>query len=459
MNKRRLYYSACSLSVLVLSGALAPAAPATNSDPVALETVEVLGSREQAYRATVAPQTNKSDTPLQQIPFSVQVVTRELIADRGALTLGEALRYTPGLAPQVGFSNSNDRFTIRGFTTPFSYTNGFRRSGYSVDTQLANLEQIEILKGSASALYGRAEPSGIVNIVTKKPQRDAFTEISVLAGDFEAFRAAIDTNQPLGDAFGFRLNASFDDRGSYRDLVESQSRFVAPVMSWSPTDATTVSLELEYSELRSFPDRGFGNSALFLQAPRHRQFAGADASLERDGGSVTLSVDHRLSDRFSLRVAGQHSTFEINALIYNAGFPAVTGFPGTAPRVNVVPNDTYDKQRNTTGQVELYARFKTGEWGHQGLLGLEQGEDYWDYLFLRTATVSFDFNNPEVPGPATGPFSVNFGGQEKARASAAYFQNEMARGSWRFLIGGRYDWSEASVYSYGFGAPSFNERS
>ena len=82
------------------------------------DEIIVLGTREQGYRATVAPQTNKSDTPIKETPFSVQVVTRELIKDRGITTVGEALRYVPGFSPQVGFGASNDRFYIRGFYHP-----------------------------------------------------------------------------------------------------------------------------------------------------------------------------------------------------------------------------------------------------------------------------------------------------------------------------------------------------
>jgi iron complex outermembrane receptor protein len=90
------------------------------------EEVVVLGTREQGYRATVAPLTNKSDTPIKETPFSVQVVTHELIRDRGITTVGEALRYVPGLSPQVGFGASNDRFYIRGFITPYNLKNSSR---------------------------------------------------------------------------------------------------------------------------------------------------------------------------------------------------------------------------------------------------------------------------------------------------------------------------------------------
>jgi iron complex outermembrane recepter protein len=445
---------------LPFAALLAGASPAFAEDADDADDAEIVvtGAREQGYRATVAPLVNKSDTPLQQVPFSVQVVTRDLLADRGVTTLGEGLRYTPGLAPQVGFSASNDVFTIRGFRTNFTYKNGFRRSSYSVDNQLANIEQIEILKGAASALYGRAEPSGVVNIVTKKPTDDRLVDLTASYGDFDAFRATLDANLPAGDALGFRLNASYDDRGGYRDLAFSETLFVSPVARWQPGDRTTVTVEGEYSELNSFPDRGFGNNALFLRAPRDRQFAGADARLDRDAGLIMAAVDHRFSDAVTGRIATLYSESTITSLLYNYGFPPVLGAAGPSPQVNLVPNDTFDRQRNTTVQGELYARLATGSIAHKLLIGVERGSDRWDYTFLRAPTVRVDFANSVVPVPAQGPFTLNFGGQEDGDATAIYVQDELAFGPLRLTLGGRYDWNEARIDTVGFGAPTQNAK-
>ena len=195
----------------------------------------MLGTREQGYRATVAPQVNKSDTPIKETPFSVQVVTRELIEDRGITTIGEALRYVPGFSPQIGFVGSNDRFYIRGFITPYNLKNGLRRSTYAPDEQLQNVEQVEVLKGPASALYGRFEPGGVVNFVTKKPQDRAFAEVGALYGSFDQVRLTFDGNASLGDMLAVRLNASYDDKGSHRDFGFSRDLFVAPVLQWRPS--------------------------------------------------------------------------------------------------------------------------------------------------------------------------------------------------------------------------------
>jgi iron complex outermembrane receptor protein len=90
-------------ALVALASAAAQAEPPINDQSAVQEEIVVLGTREQGYRATVAPLTNKSDTPIKETPFSVQVVTHELIRDRGITTVGEALRYVPGFSPQVGF--------------------------------------------------------------------------------------------------------------------------------------------------------------------------------------------------------------------------------------------------------------------------------------------------------------------------------------------------------------------
>jgi len=428
--------------------------PATGADEIV-----ITGTREEGYRATVAPQVNKTDTPLQEIPFSVQVVTRELIEDRGIATLGEALRYAPGLSPQVGFGASNDRFTIRGFTVPFNYKNGFRRSGFSANDQLANIEQIEILKGPASALYGRAESGGVVNIVTKKPLDDRYGEFAAEYGSFEALRLTTDLSAPVSDTLGLRLNASYDDRESFRDLLFSEEFFVAPVVEWQPSDRTTLTIEGEYSERDAFFDRGFGNSPLFLEAPQDRQFGNQDARQARDGGLATVVLEHSFSDAVSARLAGSYSEVELTGLFYGFGFPAVSGADGPDPLVNVSPTDSFDRQTNFTTQAEIYGRFDTGAIGHKLLVGAEYGQDTWDYLFLRGPTVQIAFDDPVYPTPtAQGPFTPSIDGGTDADAYAIYAQDELSYGDFRILLGGRYDWSSVNNLDRVFGPDPRLER-
>lgn len=418
------------------------------------DEIIVLGTREQGYRATVAPQTNKSDTPIKETPYSVQVVTRELIRDRGIATIGEALRYVPGFSPQVGFGATNDRFYIRGFITPYNLKNGLRRSAYAPDEQLQNVEQVEVLKGSASALYGRFEPGGVVNFVTKKPLDKPFAEVGALYGSFDQLRLTGDVSLPLSKTVGFRVNISHDDREGFRDFTFSRDTFIAPVIRWKPSDATTVMLEGEYARKRGYFDRGFANDPLFLEAPRKRQFGEADARYTNKGGVASLFVDHRFSDILSGRVAFGYSDFSKDSYYYAFGFPPVSRADPADPKVNRRTSLAYDRQTDLTAQAELYARFTTGAVEHKALFGVEYGYDHWRFDVRNPpfgVNIPIDFDNP-VYGQRADPSVLVSDGAWNSDSTAVYAQDELKLGNWRLLFGGRYDWNRLRNRDYLAGA-------
>ena len=439
----------------ILAGGAAVAAPTTAVAQVeAVDEIVVLGTREQGYRATVAPQTNKSDTPIKETPYSVQVVTRELIRDRGITTIGEALRYVPGFSPQVGFGATNDRFYIRGFITPYNLKNGLRRSAYAPDEQLQNVEQVEVLKGSASALYGRFEPGGVVNFVTKKPLDKPFAEVGALYGSFDQLRLTGDVSLPLSKTVGFRVNISHDDREGFRDFTFSRDTFIAPVIRWKPSDATTVMLEGEYARKRGYFDRGFANDPLFLEAPRKRQFGEADARYTNKGGVASLFVDHRFSDILSGRVAFGYSDFSKDSYYYAFGFPPVSRADPADPKVNRRTSLAYDRQTDLTAQAELYARFTTGAVEHKALFGVEYGYDHWRFGVRNPpfgVNIPIDFDNP-VYGQRADPSVLVSDGAWNSDSTAVYAQDELKLGNWRLLFGGRYDWNRLRNRDYLAGA-------
>lgn len=436
---------------VILAAGAAIAAPAVAVAQEAAENeIVVLGTREQGYRATVAPQTNKSDTPIKETPYSVQVVTRELIRDRGITTIGEALRYVPGFSPQVGFGATNDRFYIRGFITPYNLKNGLRRSAYAPDEQLQNVEQIEVLKGSASALYGRFEPGGVVNFVTKKPLGEPVAEVSALYGSFDHLRLTGDFSVPLSETLGLRVDISHDDRDGFRDFIFSRGTFIAPVVQWKPTDATSVTIEGEYARKRGYFDRGFANDPLFLEAPRKRQFGEEDARYTNKGGVASLFVDHRFSDVFSGRIASGYSDFTKDSYYYAFGFPPVSRADPADPKVNRRTSRAYDRQTDLTAQAELYARFTTGAVEHKALFGAEYGYDHWRFDVRNPpfgVNIPIDFDNP-VYGQRAEPTLLVSDGAWDSDSTAIYAQDELKLGNWRLLVGGRYDWNELRNRDY-----------
>ncbi|MEM6326209.1 MAG: TonB-dependent siderophore receptor [Bacteroidota bacterium] len=426
------------LAVTVASGATTRADFVLRDAAVTFGDVTVTGAREQGYRASTALQVNRSSAPIKETPFTVQVVTEDLIEDRGVTEFGEALRYVPGVTQRVGFSNSNDRFNIRGFRTDYSYRNGFRRSGFTASDQVANIEQVEILKGTSSALYGQAEPGGVVNVVTKRPEGEPFAEVTAQAGSFATYRGTVDANLPISPTLGVRLNTSYEDREGYRDLQFAQDFFIAPVVEWRPTPKTSVVLEGEYNVLESFPDRGLGNDPRFLNASREAQFAGDDAVLDRDAGLVSGIITHTLNDALTIRAAASYSEATINALFYGLGFPALSD-DETNPDVSLRPTDSFDNQNNLVLQAEAIGRFSTGAARHTALVGVERGDDKFSYVYNRGGTAVVPFNNPRPMTPVEGEYTLFFEGRTDATTNAVYVQNETAVGPVRVLLGARYD--------------------
>jgi iron complex outermembrane receptor protein len=403
-----------------------------------LETVEVLGTREQGYRATVAATANKSDTPAKETPFSVQVVTRELIADRGAISFGEAVRTVPGLTPQVGFNGMNDRFRLRGFATPSNLKNGMRRSVFIPVDEIANIEQIEVLKGPASALYGRFEPGGVVNLITKKPLDEQRTVVEVTAGEESLMRGTLDITGPLSDTVGYRVNAAWQDNQSFRDFVDARTEFISPVLSWRPNEATRVVAEFEYLSREQGLDRGFGNSPLFLTVPIERNYGEPFARGKNISRLASLLIEHQLDERWALRAALQATEGELNGIYVSYGFPPLSGTNTPDPRVNRSARPVFDRERDRSAQIELTGRALLFGVDHRMLVGVEAARSTEHSQFSSAPLGSISFYNP-VYGQTPGPVSRAFFNTSNDTV-AIYLQDEMLLAKhWRLLIGARYD--------------------
>ena len=431
-NKSR---TACAVVAITAQACAAATAAET------LETIEVLGTREQGYRATVAATANKSDTPAKETPFSVQVVTRELIADRGVISFGEAVRTVPGLTPQVGFNGMNDRFRLRGFATPSNLKNGMRRSVFIPVDEIANIEQIEVLKGPASALYGRFEPGGVVNLITKKPLDEQRTAVEVTAGDESLWRGTLDVTGPLSESVGYRLNAAWQDNESFRDFVDARTRFISPVVSWEIGAATRVVAEFEYLSREQGLDRGFGNSPLFLTVPIERNYGEPFARGKNISRLASVVIEHRLSEQWSLRAAAQATEGELNGIYVSYGFPAVGGIDTGDPRVNRSARPLFDRERDRSVQLELTGRVALFGVDHRLLAGVEAARTAEDSQFSSAPLGSISLYDPvygQTPGSVSGGFF-----NTSNDTIAAYVQDEMLLApQWRLLIGGRYDRAE-----------------
>jgi iron complex outermembrane receptor protein len=137
----------------------------------------------------------KTDTPLMQTPMSVKVVPQQVLKDQQVITVDEALRNVSGVVAGAGGTGT---FFMRGFGNYNLYRDGFlNQSQWAHTEDLTNVERVEVLKGPGSILYGRTEPGGLVNFVTKSPLNESYYSLRQQFGSYDLYRTNIDATGPL----------------------------------------------------------------------------------------------------------------------------------------------------------------------------------------------------------------------------------------------------------------------
>ncbi len=179
--------------------------------------IVVTGVR-QAYRG---------DFALSEIPQSIDVINAGTIEENSIIRLNDALDLNASVARQNTLGGLWDSFAIRGFAgdenIPTGYlVNGFNGGrGFGGERDTAGIERIEVLKGPAAALFGRGEPGGTVNLVTKQARiGDIFGTFGVQFGSFDRLRSEADINLAVTERLSARLIGYIEGGDTFRDTVE-----------------------------------------------------------------------------------------------------------------------------------------------------------------------------------------------------------------------------------------------
>lgn len=258
-----------------LAAALTPQPARSQAAPdqaTQLPTVEVTASSvERTYAPAEATSATKTDTPLKDLPASVQVVPKEILQDRGVTRVSQMVENVSGVRAESSYGgNGATFFNIRGFTTSNSLRDGFRNYGYFTYRDVQAIERVEVLKGPAGALYGGVgSVGGYINTVSKRPFDVQAGEFSITSGSYGLLRPTLDWNQPLGDDVSLRLNSAYEHNDGYRDRSGYDAFSIAPAIKWDITDDTTLLVLLEYNRLeREAFDFGVPNLPGYTRFPR-----------------------------------------------------------------------------------------------------------------------------------------------------------------------------------------------
>lgn len=335
-----------------------------------LDEVTVEEQRRRYLRKEATTGT-RTDTPLRDIPQSIQVIPRQLIEDQQAVRVDEALRNVSGVVAG-GIDTSTDvRFAVRGFDRVPILQDGFRQYNYAEVPEIANLERIEVLKGPASVLYGEIQPGGVINTIVKKPLATPLYAVDLQVGSFGFVRPRVDLAGPLtaDKTVRYRLNALFERSDGFRNFTQPFERvFVAPIVSWAIGERTDLSVELQYLDRRRPSDTGtsaFGKG--ILRIPRERILDEPDDYIARTFLNVGYNLEHRFSDNWTLRNGFRYTTNSVfsDKLTIPLALDESTGILSRVYAFDDFDSIDYSLQTNLTG------KFATGSLAHTLLLGLD----------------------------------------------------------------------------------------
>jgi catecholate siderophore receptor len=417
-----------------------------------LKPVTVTGERvrEDSYQPGL---TSVGKTPqlLRDIPQSVTVIPSSLIHDRAADTFREALRNVPSITFNAGEGGRiGDNITLRGFSVVGDlYMDGIRDiAQYNRET--FNAEQIEVLRGSSSMLYGRGSTGGIINQVSKSPSVLDRTTLGLAVGENNYARATIDANKVLGENSAIRVNAMKTKADSFRDGVKTDRTGFAPSIRFGIGTANDVQISHYHLRYDDVPDYGvpyFNGKP--LDVPVNRFYGLADANYQRDQADIsTLTYIHQFAGQSSirsvLRAAEYHRDLWAVAPRLAAGTTAIT----EATVINRQRQARGGDERTFTSQTDFNSKFSAGGFKHQVLLGVElarEKAERWSYA------QASDVSNPPttVGNPNSRPTLVaNYFSSVFRTGQVSYTADTVAlygqetwelTPQWKLIAGARYD--------------------
>jgi iron complex outermembrane receptor protein len=417
-------------------------APATTTTPV----VVVAGAR-QNYRSLSATGATKTDARLLDLPQNVRVLTADLLADTGVTTLAGALELASAISRQSNLGGLWDSYAMRGFTGDPNYgadymVNGFNASrGYNGLRDAANTASVEILKGPASALYGRGEPGGAVNIITRKPRFVPAYAADFSVGSFQSYRSAVDLTGPLGERVAYRLSAAHETGDSFRDRVHSERTLVAPSFIWLLGDATTLSYEVEAARQRTPFDRGVPAIGGVLGLVPNTRFLGepGDGPMTVRSVGQQLFLRHEINQRWSLQAGVSSRTSSLSGISSELNDILADGRTARRQR----RQRDYDAT-DLAGRAELLGVLTTGALAHHLLAGIDAYHFDDDRVALRrnpstTNPYAIDLYQP-VYGAVADPLTLQASTRERQRARGLYLQDQIdLSAQWKALLGVRHD--------------------
>lgn len=413
----------------------------SQADENDLEVIEI--KYRQAYRG---------DTPMAEIPQAITVLDRTLIEDVQLSRFRDILTFDPSIALQNDGGNLWDSYSLRGFpgneNVPTGYlVNGFAAGrGFGGYRDSSNIELVEVLKGPGSALYGRSDPGGIINVVTKKPQYATEGYLQTTVGTDDRYRLEGDYTSAVNDAIAFRINGAVQEFGSFRDFVSTDKRVVNPSVRWQVTPDTSLLYSFDFQKQEQLFDRGIVVLDNDIRTVPRERYLGEpnDGPTRIIGRGHQLTFEHYLQNDWYMTGGISYRTSKLDGYSSDAEL--------SKSRQQLLEDGetlTRQRRRRDYDSEDLSARFELS--GNLAIGGLTHhvlmGVDAYTYdLFTLLArqritdgSYTLDINDPAYGQVAPEPPTM-YANDENQKGFGVYLQDQIDIATdWRLLLGLRYD--------------------
>ena len=436
-----------------------------NESSAKLDEIVIVGSR--TYKEDEVSSSLRLTTPILELPQNIQTVTGKMLSDQQVISMSDNLiRNVSGAVRLEHWGDMYANIMMRG-TQIQAFRNGVNvvNSYWGPLTEdMSFVDHIEFVKGPAGFMLANGDPTGLYNVVTKKPSGQTKGEASFTIGSYDLYRATLDLDGKLSKdgKLLYRLNLAKQEKGSHRPYEYNDRYSIAPVISYQINDRTKVTFEyaLQHAKMSDvgsyyvFSTEGYGTLPVdFTTMPRGL------APTKMDDHSVFLNLQHDINDDWKVTVQTSYFNYQQQG---SSLWPTSVNPDGTMIRGVGI----WDAQSGMTmGQVFLNGKIKTGSITHKILTGVDVGsKDYeadWAQTHsLDSAGAAFDPASPNHSAPANGypafDRSLNLearavlgGGSMDQRYTGIYVQDELGffDNKLRLTLAGRY--TEVSQSAWG----------
>jgi catecholate siderophore receptor len=354
------------------------------------------------YQVPAINSATKTPTPLRDVPQSITVVTQEQIRDQLMMSIGDVVRYVPGITAHQG-ENNRDQIIVRGNSSSADFFVNGVRDDVQYYRDIYNVDRVEALKGPNAMIFGRGGAGGVVNRVMKQAGFQPVREVMLQGGMYGNKRFSADIDQPLGDKVAFRLNGMFEDSDSFRESVGLKRYGFTPTVTIAPGSRTTIALRYEHLHDTRVADRGIPSfQGLPVDVDAGTFYGNPDASSVRAAVDLlSATVEHRVG-RVTIRnqtLYGDYDRFYQNFV------------PGAVTpdrrQVSLSAYNNATARRNLFNQTDATYVTATGSVRHTLLAGAEVGRQLTDNFrntgfFNNTATALLvPVASPTITTPVT----------------------------------------------------------